>query len=119
MEAKGWLASVVEHQEGKPSRKVYHLNDTGRAEFLKWLDEPTEVPEHRHPFLIKVFFGNQMGADRLADHLAQWRRCYEGMSERYQAEAASTIERCGEAAGVPADAPYWKLTLDYGDVSPG
>jgi DNA-binding PadR family transcriptional regulator len=114
MEGKGWLASTVEHQEGKPSRKVYRLTDSGREEFLRWLEEPTEVPEHRHPFLIKVFFGNQLGAARFTEHLTLWRRYYEGMSERYQAEAAPTIEHYAEATGATVDALYWTLTLDYG-----
>src|SRR3974377_1257947 len=55
MEAKGWLTYTVEHQDGKPSRKVYQVTKSGRGEFLRWLGEPAEETAHRHALMIKVF----------------------------------------------------------------
>jgi DNA-binding PadR family transcriptional regulator len=61
MEADGWVTSVVEHQDGKPSRKIYHVTGSGQQEFARWLTQPPEAPEPRSSMLVKVFFGNREG----------------------------------------------------------
>lgn len=114
METKGWLTSTVEHQDGKPSRKVYQVTEWGRAEFLRWLAEPAEEMPPRHSLMIKVFFGNQFATDHLAQHLKQWRDYHAGLLEKYETEVMPIIEHYAALSGATDDAFYWKLTLDYG-----
>lgn len=73
MEKKGWLTAVIEHQKGKPSRKVYKLTRKGLKEFRRWLEEPVEVPQPKNPLMLKIFFGNQMDRDQLAIHLRKYK----------------------------------------------
>ncbi len=114
MEEKGWLTLKVEHQNGKPSRKVYDVTKAGREEFKRWLSEPPEMPELRNAMLIKIFFGNHMQPSQFAAHLKAWREHHENLLKRYEEEVPSVIQKCVLDTGAVDDAPYWALTLDYG-----
>lgn len=114
MEGSGWLDVTVEHQDGRPSRKVYHVTDTGRKELRRWLNEPFDMPDPRNAMLIKVFFGNQMDPTRFAAHLEELQKRHASLLERYQKEIIPVIERYAEATGAFKDARYWNLTLDFG-----
>ncbi len=59
MEADGWVASVVEHQDGKPSRKIYHVTESGQREFAAWLARPPEAPEPRSSNARESLFRKQ------------------------------------------------------------
>ena len=114
MEKQGWLTPTVEHQDGKPSRKVYHITKAGRDEFERWLNEPLEVPELRNAMLIKIFFGNQMNPSQFATHLRAWREYHAHLLQQYEKEIPAVIKRYAHATGALQDAFYWTLTLDYG-----
>ncbi|OPY68044.1 MAG: hypothetical protein A4E57_01970 [Syntrophorhabdaceae bacterium PtaU1.Bin034] len=114
MKLKGWLSLTVQHQDGRPSRKVYSLTQSGREELLRWLSEPGEMSESRHQLMIKVFFGNQSGMDSLADHIKGWRDHHLAMVRTYETNASSLLERYAALVGSPGDAFCWGLTLDYG-----
>lgn len=45
LEEEGLLGSEMEAQENRPDRKVYHLTDQGRKEFMGWVTAP--VPSMR------------------------------------------------------------------------
>ncbi|HXX34505.1 MAG TPA: PadR family transcriptional regulator [Thermodesulfobacteriota bacterium] len=114
MEKKGWLTLTLEHQNGKPSRKVYHITKSGRKEFKRWLAEPPEMPELRNAMLIKIFFGSQMKLSQFAAHLRAWREYHANLLQRYEKEVPSVIKRYAHATGAFKDALYWTLTLNYG-----
>lgn len=114
MEKLGWIASTVEHQEGKPSRKIYRLTEGGREELFRWLDEPPETPESRYPMLVKVFFGNQLPPERFENHLKCWRQYYSDLLEKYENEVMPVIQRQSTKDGFYEDSIYWSLSLDFG-----
>ncbi len=114
MERSGWLNVAVEHQDGKPSRKVYSVTDGGRKELRRWLAEPLETPQHRNAMLIKVFFGSQMDPAQFAAQLKELQEVHARLLERYEKEIIPVIERYAEATGAYRDARYWNLTLDFG-----
>ncbi len=114
MEAKGWLTVTVEHQDGKPSRKVYRITDDGQKELRRWLTEPTEIPEPRNAMLIKIFFGNQMDPNHFANHLKKWHEYHADLIKRYEKEIIPLVQHYATATGASRDASYWDLTLDYG-----
>jgi DNA-binding PadR family transcriptional regulator len=114
MEKKGWLTLTVEHQNGKPSRKVYHCTKAGQDEFKRWLAEPPEMPETRNAMLIKIFFGQHMKPFQFAAHLRAWREVHANLLQRYEQEVPLVIKQYAQATGAMKDAPYWNLTLDYG-----
>jgi PadR family transcriptional regulator, regulatory protein AphA len=114
MESNGWVTSTMEHQEGKPSRKVYSITGPGRAEFLSWLALPPQSPEPRSPLLVKVFFGNKMPRERFIGQIRQYRAHLVELLGRYSGEAAPVIEGRTGSAGTDEDAYFWSLTLDFG-----
>lgn len=114
MEKKGWLTLTVEHQNGKPSRKIYHITRDGKEEFKRWLIEPPVVSELRNAMLIKIFFGNQMEPKQVAAHLRAWQEYHANLLKRYEKEVPSVIRQYAHATGALKDALYWSLTLDYG-----
>ena len=92
MEGQGWISSTVEHQEGKPSRKVYRVTKAGEKELLRWLAEPPEMPEPRIPMLVKVFFGDRMPPDQFKEHLRKWRETHVGLLQKFDKEVLPVIE---------------------------
>ena len=114
MEGSGWLNVTVEHQDGKPSRKVYHVTEAGRKELRRWLAEPFEMPESRNAMLIKVFFGNQIDSAQFSAHLKELQKVHANLLESYEREIIPVIEHYAEATGAHLDARYWSLTLDFG-----
>jgi DNA-binding PadR family transcriptional regulator len=61
----GLVASELIHQEGRPSRRVYHLTPLGRDELDTWLAEPVPPRFTKDEFLTKLFFCGQT-SDRAA-----------------------------------------------------
>lgn len=114
MEEWGWLGSKVEHQEGKPSRKIYSLTGAGREELGRWLASPPDTIQLRSPMLLKVFFGNLTDPQNLASHLRQWRESHAAMIDRYEKEIVPVVEHYKNITGAVEDARYWALTLDFG-----
>ena len=114
MEADGWVTSTVQHQDGKPSKKIYQVTDAGRSAFKRWLAEPPEAIEMRNPMLVKIFFGNQMSPEHFTEQLRQWREFHARMLARLEKEIDPVINRYSKLARAPKDADYWRLTLDFG-----
>lgn len=48
------VAVRTEPGEGRPDRRVYTLTDSGRAELLRWTQEPTPAETLRSAFAVKV-----------------------------------------------------------------
>lgn len=56
LERQGWVGAQLEEQSSRPARRVFHLTDTGRQEFQRWLTEPVEkTRDIRLEFLLKLY----------------------------------------------------------------
>lgn len=114
MRERGWVAVTVEHQEGRPSRKVHCVTEAGREELRRWLAAPPEIPQPRDPLLVRAFFGSQADPAVLAAHLKMWRAHYADLLRRYEEEIAPLTHRYAALTGAREDARYWSLTLEFG-----
>jgi DNA-binding PadR family transcriptional regulator len=57
LEKEGALRIEMEEQENRPDRKVYHLTEAGRQEFLKWVETPvSSLQAVRVELLAKLRF---------------------------------------------------------------
>lgn|SRR5690606_30954641 len=63
LEEDGLVTSHVEHQSGKPSKKIYSITEAGRAEFRSALHEPLGDDVFRSPFLLFARFAHLLDAD--------------------------------------------------------
>ena len=61
----GMVEVRVIHQDGKPSRKVYHITDAGLAELRRWLSTPLPLSDWREAFLIQFFFADAISIEEL------------------------------------------------------
>jgi PadR family transcriptional regulator, regulatory protein AphA len=109
----GWAEIEVVEQTDRPDRKVYHITDTGREEFRRWLVTPIEFAENRSAPMIQVFFSGQLSdAEILAifEHVATEIRAglaqYEHIPRNIEAYSSYTQS--------PREFFCWMLTLDIG-----
>jgi len=114
MEKDGWIDSTIEHQAGKPSRKIYQISSLGREELSRWLNQPAEIPQNRNPMLVKLYFGNQMPLSRVKDHLKHWREYHQDLLNRYEKEVAVGLKKESTRKGFAGEAYFWEMTLDFG-----
>ena len=74
LEDDGLVTSRIEHQDGKPSKKIYSITETGRTAFCDALHEPLGDDIFRSPFLLFARFAHLLDADlvrsRIEDRLA-------------------------------------------------
>lgn len=67
LEEEGYLKAVLEPQDGRPPRKVYHLTPDGLSAFDEWLTRPVKLPrELRLEFMLKLYFGGEDGPETVA-----------------------------------------------------
>lgn len=79
MAEKGWVRVETIIQVGKPSKQVYHINDSGQEAFMKWLQAAPETPTQKEPFLVQMYFLNLLEKQEIiakletyqAEHLAR------------------------------------------------
>jgi DNA-binding PadR family transcriptional regulator len=98
--------------KGGPGRAgaVYHVTPRGRAVLAAWLTLPPVLEPSRNEVLLKVFFAGAVPPDVTARNLAGVAAALR--AERQQLEAIAA--RMDEARRLHPDAPYWRLTLDFG-----
>jgi len=105
-----WIECEIEVQTERPSRKIYHITDAGRAELAGWLTQHQPLVQHREAFLIQLFFAAQLSNAQIIDLL-------EGQLAGHR-ERLTTLQ---QIVIPPTDDPHRlrqqtmaKLTLDMG-----
>ena len=115
MEGNGWLSFTVEHQDGKPSRKVYQITTKGKEELDRWLVEPTDLMPVKSELMVKVFFGNRMDPKDLVHHIQECRERALRFLEETPKEVEATVTHFAAAAGADQDdTRFWLMTYDFG-----
>jgi PadR family transcriptional regulator, regulatory protein AphA len=111
LEHEGLVKSRLEHQAGRPERKVYTLLGPGRERLRAWLKEPAREEVPRNELLLKLFFARFMSKATVRAHLSAKRErlveelhSYRGLGAALKRDNARRKEL-----------PYWLLTLRYGE----
>ncbi|WP_371364441.1 hypothetical protein SRRS_51550 [Sporomusa rhizae] len=68
MEHRGIIVSR-ETVEGGKFKKFYTISDSGKAEFMNWMEQPVEFSKTKPDHLIKVFFCRFLPKEKVRDHL--------------------------------------------------
>ncbi|WP_196259105.1 PadR family transcriptional regulator [Pelagibacterium limicola] len=97
LEDEGLVTSRVEHQAGKPSKKIYAITESGRAAFVDALHEPVGEDVYRSPFLLFVRFSHLLPAELVRSRIAEKLRQMDD-------EIAELKEMDKELKSPPADA---------------
>jgi PadR family transcriptional regulator, regulatory protein AphA len=115
MEKDGWLSSSIEHQKGKPSKKIYKITATGKKELGKWLSSPTDPVQIKNELMMKVFFGSQMNSKDLIRHIKEYRGHAVKFLQKTPKQVEAVVKDFSAAAGLDdADRRLWLLTYDFG-----
>src|SRR5215813_8418841 len=61
---QGLVECHIEIQQDRPNRKVYSITESGNNELTRWLNEFQTPPVYREPFLIQLFFADQLSDER-------------------------------------------------------
>jgi PadR family transcriptional regulator AphA len=113
---RGQAEMEVIHQEDRPDRKVYHITDRGRLDFLHWLEEPKSVNKTRSADLIQVFFSGELSDEvvinifeRHAAKLREIQNIYEDIARASDMPSSPNYDK--------RDRFFWMLTLEFGIAS--
>ena len=90
LEDAGLVTATEVSQRGRPDKRVYAIAEAGERALDDWLAGADLGHERRrNPLLLKVFFGDRLMPERLAELLAAERSRCEANRARYAAIAAS------------------------------
>ena len=71
------LATKREDAENRRNKLIYTITDEGRNYLKKWLTLPVEKDELRYETLLKLFFGNEQGAEQAIAHIKAFQEKFE------------------------------------------
>lgn len=98
---------------GAPGRRSasYHITAKGREALAAWVRLPPILEPQRNEVLLKVFFAGAVAPEVTARNLA-------GVAASVRGQLAELERIAGQLDARPEgrhpDAPYWRLTLDFG-----
>lgn len=113
LERAGWVEASVQPQATRPARRTYRLAESGRAELLRWLEEPvTRTRELRLEFLVKLYFARLVDPGRAERLVAEQREATQRQLASLEAQLGALASPGVEAAHDPlSDFTATVLTL--------
>jgi DNA-binding PadR family transcriptional regulator len=110
MAEQGWVESHTEFQEDRPNRKVYSITSDGRSQLRRWLAESQPLPPYREPFLIQLFFAEDLSNEEIMALLEAQRAAHQERLERYKQIPLPTLEHLTQ----DRELSLQRLTLELG-----
>lgn len=71
------VSSTTVHQNGKPSKKVYEITETGREQLRHWLLKPLKQKNQRNQDLLKFFFLGHLSNEEMLENLKHMKQGIE------------------------------------------
>lgn len=72
LEDDGLLEAILEPQDNRPPRKVFHITPAGKDAYNRWLTQPVKLPrELRLEFMLKLYFGIEEGPETVTHLIRQ------------------------------------------------
>ncbi len=113
LEKKSYVKCEYVVQQDKPNKKLYHITDEGKKEFLRWLATNTEdVQKSKNEFLMRVFFS---GSSSIDQSIEVFKKFIDDCNQYIESMGAipSSIDEYQKFVE-PIQSLYWKFTADYG-----
>ncbi|MEP7286663.1 MAG: PadR family transcriptional regulator [Chloroflexota bacterium] len=108
---QGFVESTIEVQTDRPNRKVYHITEAGRTELFRWLALPqSELPIHREPFLVQLFFADQVDPKTVFKLLEVQLDAHEKQLAKYREIPLPSVG----TPGLSREFVFERLTLNMG-----
>ncbi|HEX6383045.1 MAG TPA: helix-turn-helix transcriptional regulator [Anaerolineae bacterium] len=88
LEAEGYISAMLEPQEARPPRKVFHLTAEGREAFEEWMQSPVAHGRQlRLDFLARLYFARREGRQAAAQLIDRQRAACRQWLTTEQAKA--------------------------------
>jgi DNA-binding PadR family transcriptional regulator len=113
-EKKGWAVTTLIAQDGRPSRKEYHITGEGRAELRRWLTTPLPLEPVREAALIQIFFSYSISNDEIAGLFETRIREIQERLIVLRTVAQAAIDQAGQSDDTGRARQLSQITLDYG-----
>ncbi len=111
---EGWAEVKLERQEGRPDRKLYHLNETGREQLQKWLKTYHPYRGERMAMIVQFFFSSLRDDQEVIDILEKRAAQHRERLAEYRGETRNFLERAIAQTGRGRDGKFWRLSLELG-----
>ncbi len=79
MSAEDLIEFEIEHQQGKPDRKVYRTTELGHQELLDWMVTPVKVDRVNDALLVKLYAGHLTDKTTLKQEMSSHRDIHTRM----------------------------------------
>jgi DNA-binding PadR family transcriptional regulator len=112
LEEQGWVEKRVEVQESRPNKKIYEITDDGKEEYTRWALHPLPPADLRDPFLIRVFFGDNLSVEDMLVLLRHQMEEQQKVLAFNEAVLRPKIKESVEALGSTRRGLFWTLTLE-------
>lgn len=104
------LATKREDAENKRYKLIYTITNNGRNYLKEWLALPVEKDELRYETLLKLFFGNEQGADQTISHI----KAFERKIEKELPYLLAVEKVLNESLNDDNAHKYYLLTVEFG-----
>lgn len=84
LERAGQIAHRSVEQKGRPTKKIYSLSDSGRAELLDWLRVPPGTQRVKDEMMLKTFCSGLLSHAEALELIRRHRELHETKLQRYQ-----------------------------------
>jgi PadR family transcriptional regulator, regulatory protein AphA len=113
LEKDGCIEQV--NQDSDNRRKVYKTTTKGKEEFTEWLMRPVEYQPARSELLLKLFYGNFIGKEKMIEMLLEVRETKKKqLDEIKNIEESYVYDKKAQESEVYA---YWVAPLRYGIIA--
>lgn len=83
LEADGYITPTDVHQEGKPDKRVFELSPAGHQALSEWVSSPTELPQLRNDFGVKLRGAEHTDPATMRTNVAQHRALHQQQLDLY------------------------------------
>ena len=100
-------------QEDHPDRKAYHITESGREAFHRWLITPLPFEQTHSAALIQTFFSGQLDTADILDVLEQRAQTLKLLLHTFT-QLPQKSESYIQLIHSPREVFFWTMTLEYG-----
>ena len=117
MEKDGFVNSKVVDQTDHPAKRVYHITDAGKKDFLKWINTPiVEIMPKKELFVLKMFFAANMDANSQLSQLQLQLDLHKQHREHFVNEMVREIvDEKSKSPKLSEDIEMWEATRQFGE----
>jgi len=106
LEDSGLVTSLVQHQDGLPSKKVYTITEAGTVELTRWLRSAPEAYETKKSFLVQLAWADLLTGEELDQLLGQYEQEIQGLIFVEEKKAETGFFKQGRT---PRETALWEL----------